>query len=42
MAIKFPSADFFQVLASRMNVQPATCEKLGFCDTALSVRQAEG
>ncbi|MCP5057979.1 MAG: hypothetical protein GY937_14835 [bacterium] len=38
MAIKFPSLDFFQELASRMNANPAEFEKLGFCDTVMGVK----
>jgi hypothetical protein len=38
MAVKFPSVDFFQELASRMNADRATFEKLGFCDTVMGVR----
>ena len=38
MAIKFPSIDFFQELARRMNANPAEFEKLGFCDTLMGVK----
>jgi len=38
MAFKFPSLDFFRELASRMNADRATFEKLGFCDTVMGVR----
>ncbi|MCP3986497.1 MAG: hypothetical protein GY723_19110 [bacterium] len=38
MAIKFPSLDFFQELANRMNANPAEFEKLGFCDTVMGVK----
>lgn len=38
MAIKFPSLEFFQELASRMKANPAAFEKLGFCDTVMGVK----
>ncbi len=38
MATKFPSLDFFRELASRMNADRATFEKLGVCDTVMGVR----
>jgi hypothetical protein len=38
MAIKFPSLDFFQELARRMEANPAEFEKLGFCDTVMGVK----
>ena len=38
MAVKFPSVDFFQELAKRMNADRATFEKLGFCDVVMGVR----
>jgi len=38
MAIKFPSLEFFQELARRMNANPAAFEKLGFCDTVMGMR----
>jgi hypothetical protein len=38
MAIKFPSIDFFQELARRMNASPAEFEKLGFCDMVMGVK----
>ncbi len=38
MAIKFPSIDFFQELARRMEVNAAEFEKLGFCDTLMAVK----
>jgi hypothetical protein len=38
MAIKFPSLDFFQELARRMEANAAEFEKLGFCDTVMGVK----
>ncbi len=38
MAIKFPSIDFFQELARRMEASAAEFEKLGFCDTVMGVK----
>lgn len=38
MAVKFPSVEFFRELASRMNADRATFEKLGFCDTVMGIR----
>ncbi len=38
MAIKFPSIDFFQELARRMEDNAAEFEKLGFCDTVMGVK----
>ena len=38
MTIKFPSVDFFQELARRMEVSAAEFEKLGFCDTIMGVK----
>ncbi len=38
MAIKFPSVEFFQELARRMEAKSAEFEKLGFCDTVMGVR----
>ena len=38
MAIEFPSLDFFRELASRMNADRTTFEKLGVCDTVMGVR----
>ncbi len=38
MAVKFPSVEFFRELATRMNADRPTFEKLGFCDIALGVR----
>ncbi len=38
MATKFPSLDFFRALASRMNADRTTCEKLGVCDTVMGIR----
>lgn len=38
MAVKFPSVEFFRELASRMNADRATFEKLGFCDTVMGMR----
>ncbi len=38
MAIKFPSIDFFQELARRMETNAAEFEKLGFCDTVMGVK----
>jgi len=38
MAIKFPSIDFFQELARRMEANAAEFEKLGFCDTVMGVK----
>ena len=38
MAIKFPSVDFFQELARRMEANSAEFEKLGFCDTKMGVK----
>lgn len=37
MAVKFPSVEFFRELASRMNADRATFEKLGFCDTVMGI-----
>jgi len=37
MAIKFPSVEFFQELARRMEGNRAAFEKLGFCDTVMGV-----
>jgi hypothetical protein len=42
MAIKFPSIDFFQELARRMAANAAEFEKLGFCDTVMGVKVADG
>jgi len=42
MAIKFPSVEFFQELARRMEANAAAFEKLGFCDTTLGVRVVDG
>ncbi len=38
MAIKFPSVEFFQELANRMQTNAAGFEKLGFCDTTMGVK----
>ena len=38
MAIKFPSLEFFQELAHRMEANAAEFEKLGFCDTVMGVK----
>jgi len=38
MTIKFPSVDFFQELAKRMEANPVKFEKLGFCDTTMGVQ----
>jgi len=38
MAVEFPSAEFFQELADRMNADRVTFEKLGYCDTRMGVR----
>ncbi len=38
MTIKFPSVEFFQELARRMEASAAEFEKLGFCDTTMGVR----
>ena len=38
MAIKFPSIEFFQELARRMEADAAKFEKLGFCDTVMGVK----
>jgi len=38
MAIKFPSIDFFQELARRMQDNATEFEKLGFCDTVMGVK----
>ena len=38
MAIKFPSIDFFQELARRMQANAAVFEKLGFCDMVMGVK----
>ena len=38
MAVKFPSVEFFQELAERMNADRPTFEKLGFCDVVMGVR----
>jgi len=38
MTIKFPSVDFFQELARRMQANAAEFEKLGFCDTVMGVK----
>jgi hypothetical protein len=38
MAVKFPSVEFFRELATRMNADRPTFEKLGFCDVVLGVR----
>ncbi len=37
MAVKFPSVDFFRELASRMNDDRSSFEKLGFCDVVMGV-----
>ncbi|MCP4007458.1 MAG: hypothetical protein GY725_25040 [bacterium] len=42
MAIKFPSIDFFQELARRMEANAAAFEKLGFCDTVMGVKVDSG
>ncbi len=38
MAVKFPSVEFFRELATRMNADRPTFEKLGFCDVVLGMR----
>ena len=38
MALKFPSLDFFNELAKRMNADRPAFEKLGVCDTVMGVR----
>jgi len=38
MAIKFPSIDFFQELARRMEENAMQFEKLGFCDTVMGMK----
>ena len=38
MAVKFPSVEFFRELATHMNADRPTFEKLGFCDVVLGVR----
>ncbi len=38
MAVKFPSVEFFGELATRMNAERPTFEKLGFCDIVLGMR----
>ncbi len=38
MAIKFPSLEFFQELAKRMEANPALFEKLGFCDMNMGIK----
>ncbi len=38
MSVKFPSLEFFRELATRMNADRPTFEKLGFCDVVLGVR----
>ena len=38
MVVKFPSLEFFRELATRMNADRPTFEKLGFCDVVLGVR----
>ena len=38
MAVKFPSLEFFRELATRMNTDRPTFEKLGFCDVVLGVQ----
>jgi hypothetical protein len=38
MAVKFPSVDFFQQLATAMNADRPTFEKLGFCDVVMGVK----
>ena len=38
MAVKFPSVDCFRELATRMNADRPTFEKLGFCDVVMGVR----
>ena len=38
MAIKFPSVEFFQELARRMEDNAAEFEKLGFCDMVMAVK----
>ena len=38
MAVKFPSVEFFRELATRMNADRPTFEKLGFCDIVLGMR----
>lgn len=42
MAVKFPSVEFFQALADRMNADRPTFEKLGYCDTQMGVRVEGG
>ena len=42
MAIKFPSLDLFRELASRMNADRSTFEKLGVCDTVMGVNIVGG
>jgi hypothetical protein len=42
MAIKFPSIDFFQELARRMQTNAAEFEKLGFCDMLMGVKVNDG
>ena len=38
MSVKFPSLEFFRELATRMNADRPTFEKLGFCDVVLGAR----
>ncbi len=38
MSVKFPSLEFFRELATRMNAERPTFEKLGFCDIVLGMR----
>ncbi len=38
MSVKFPSLEFFGELATRMNADRPTFEKLGFCDIVLGVQ----
>ncbi|MBJ19197.1 MAG: hypothetical protein GY910_25430 [bacterium] len=38
MAIAFPSLDFFEELARRMESNAAEFEKLGFCDTVMGIK----
>ncbi len=38
MAVKFPSVEFFRELATRMDADRPTFEKLGFCDIVLGMR----
>jgi hypothetical protein len=37
VALKFPSVEFFQDLAERMQADRTTFEKLGYCDTRMGV-----